>query len=344
MSSVGAEETKDEHGFPRVEFPGLTSARFKEIENKVLADCRAKIDPEIVPIVDELPGSAPGQRVLVFIVPASGSAHCYRASGKDASTYYVRVSRETIEARNGVLRELLVRKGAQEPSGSRPNPHATLADIDLLAFREVLQQTGNWNPSMGVDDYFDEKMRLSALVPSLGARRMLDREIRPRNFALILFGREPTRFFSGGLHQGFVPSRQGPTANPPPNAKKFSARWWNRPRSPSTCSEPIRPPLLTRNPPCPMRLNIPRAHCRKRWSMLSPTATDQLDTPTNITIFANRIEIRSPGGLPRTVDPGGLSPAPPSPSWRNQRSPGSSTNSSSAKSEGQGIPQPSSAP
>jgi ATP-dependent DNA helicase RecG len=138
----GAAEGQDEHGFQKVSYPGLTSARFKVIEGKVMADARAKIYPAVTPIVEELPGETEDARVLVFIVPATGQAHTYRASGKDSATYYVRLSRETVEARNGVLRELLVRKQALAPWDRRINDTAALQDIDLLAFREVLQQIG----------------------------------------------------------------------------------------------------------------------------------------------------------------------------------------------------------
>jgi ATP-dependent DNA helicase RecG len=51
---------------------------------------------------------------LVFIIPATSNAHSYRASGKDTSKYYVRIGRETREARNGILRELLVKKNQFE--------------------------------------------------------------------------------------------------------------------------------------------------------------------------------------------------------------------------------------
>ncbi len=81
----GAAEKTDENGFQRVAFPGLTSSRFKDIENKVMRDAREKIDPAVVPLVEEVPGELSEGRVLVFIVPATGSAHSYRASGKDTS-------------------------------------------------------------------------------------------------------------------------------------------------------------------------------------------------------------------------------------------------------------------
>lgn len=75
-------------------------------------------------------------------------------SGKDASAYYVRLSRETVEARNGILRELLVRKQALPPWDKRLNDQATIQDIDLLALRSILEEIGVWDPTVPVEDYF----------------------------------------------------------------------------------------------------------------------------------------------------------------------------------------------
>jgi len=50
----GAEETKDAAGFQKVTFLGLSANRFKEVENKFLADCRDHVDPPIVQFVEEI--------------------------------------------------------------------------------------------------------------------------------------------------------------------------------------------------------------------------------------------------------------------------------------------------
>lgn len=78
----GAEESKDEAGFQKLNIVGLTSDRFKEIEGKVLSDCREKVDPPIIPITVEIPIAESDRRILVFIIPSTGHAHNYR-SGKD---------------------------------------------------------------------------------------------------------------------------------------------------------------------------------------------------------------------------------------------------------------------
>lgn len=141
----GVREGKDEAGFRKLEIVGLTSSRLKEIEGKVLSDCREKVEPPIIPLTEELPISGEMRRVLTFIVPATGYAHSYRRSGKDASTYYIRIGRETREARNALLRELLVRKRTLEPWDRRANSEARVEDLDLLVLRDYLQQMKLWD-------------------------------------------------------------------------------------------------------------------------------------------------------------------------------------------------------
>src|SRR5579875_2082763 len=123
----GAVEEKDEHGFPRIRVVGLTSSRLKEVEGRVLAACRDRVSPSIAPLTQELPADSPERRVLIFIMPATKSAHMFRR-GDDTGRHYVRVGRETREARNGILRELLVRKGVREEWDRSPNPTATVND------------------------------------------------------------------------------------------------------------------------------------------------------------------------------------------------------------------------
>ncbi len=115
----GAKEEKDPHGFAPPARVGLTSSRLKEVENQVLARCRDRVSPPITPLVDEVVLDDGARRILVFTQPATGSAHTFRR-GHEGAKHFVRVSRSTIEARNGILRDLLVRKGALEPWDRRP--------------------------------------------------------------------------------------------------------------------------------------------------------------------------------------------------------------------------------
>jgi|GEM_PF-1705623 len=62
--------------------------------------------------------------------PATGAAHTFRRA-TDGAKHFVRVSRSTIKARNGLLKDLLVRKGAMEPWDRRPCQGATVDDVNL---------------------------------------------------------------------------------------------------------------------------------------------------------------------------------------------------------------------
>ena len=96
----GAQEQKDEHGFPALVRTGLIANRLKEVEGQVLTKCR-KVSPGITPLVVELSSDADDRRILVFIQPSTGQAHTFRRTNQGAK-HYVRVSRSTIEARNGL--------------------------------------------------------------------------------------------------------------------------------------------------------------------------------------------------------------------------------------------------
>ena len=147
----GAREGKDEHGFQAVTMIGLSSSRLKTVEGKVLALCRDKVEPPLTPIVEEIPTVEADRRVLVFVVPASRRAHMLR-SRQGATAYYVRIGRETIEARNGIYRELLLRKGEVEPWDRRSAARASVDEVDLIALRDALQRMGVFDPGRGVDD------------------------------------------------------------------------------------------------------------------------------------------------------------------------------------------------
>jgi len=114
----GAEETKDEHGFQKLVETGLSASEFKKIEGQFLTDLRAKVTPPIVALTEEIPLSD-NKRILVFIIPASkNSAHQYKAA------YYIRIGRETREAKNGILRDLLTQKHQMEPWDKGALPRA----------------------------------------------------------------------------------------------------------------------------------------------------------------------------------------------------------------------------
>ncbi|MFZ2658357.1 MAG: ATP-binding protein [Victivallales bacterium] len=333
----GAEELKDEYGFQKVAYPGLTSERFKEIEGKVMSDAREKIDPAVTPIVEELPGDIEGQRVLIFIIPSTGYAHSYRASGKDSSTYYVRLSRETVEAKNGILRELLVRKQTLPPWDRRLNEQADIIDIDLLAFRDVLQQIGTWNPSVSIEDYFADSMRLSDFVPPLGGKRPLDSAIHPRNFALLLFGKEPTRFFPGAWTKvSFYPGKD--RSEQTAERHDLTGTVVGQAKKALELLKTHASTVYDKESPEPNASKYPERALQEAVINALVHRDFEQEEPTSITVFVDRVEIRSPGALPRSVNKEKFLSGQASPSWRNQSLAYFFNKLQLAQAEGQGIP------
>ena len=192
----GVKEAKDEHGFPKLVRTGLTGSRLQEVENTVLSRCRDRVSPPIAPLFEERASDDPQRRVLVFLQPATGTAHTFRRNDEDAK-HFVRVGRGTIEARNGLLKDLLVRKGALEPWDRRPCNASTLGDLDLLVLRDALERMGLYAPERGVEPYLADGVQIAPFVPSLCTAEPLSGVLRPRNFAVLLFGRSPQQFIPG---------------------------------------------------------------------------------------------------------------------------------------------------
>ncbi len=74
-----------------------------------------------------------------------------------------------------------------------------MADIDLVALREAVQSSGMVSAQRDPSDYLTEDFQFSPFVPTLCVREPLTGTLRPRNFALLLFGRDIQRFIPGAV-------------------------------------------------------------------------------------------------------------------------------------------------
>ncbi|MCL2779656.1 MAG: putative DNA binding domain-containing protein [Polyangiaceae bacterium] len=332
----GAKEEKDAHGFPKLVRRGLTAARLKEVENTVLAQCRDRVSPPLAPLVEELESDDPGRRILVFLQPATGSAHTFRRNNVGAK-HFVRVSRSTIEARNGLLRDLLVRKGALEPWDRRPCNAATANDIDLLALRDTLQRMEITTLDRSVESYLQGGIQLSPFVPSLCVAEPLSGVLRPRNYAVLLFGREPQRFIPGAFsifsaYPGL--DRTSPIAR--------------RSEIPGTLLDQIRrlQELLDAEDmtlfdktdfETPNAQKYPRQALQEAMINALAHRDYELVDPARFTSYRDRIEMVSPGPLPIGVTLENLRTGSVTPRWRNQALAWFLSRLQLAQAEGQGI-------
>ncbi|MGE5341758.1 MAG: ATP-binding protein [Candidatus Omnitrophota bacterium] len=332
----GAKEEKDEYGFPMVTYQGLTADRIKEISGKVLSDCRNFVDPAIVPVIEELP--IPGdesKQILVFIVSATNYAHSYRSKG--TSTYYIRSGSHTIEARNGLYLELLIRKHQLEPWDKRINPNASIDSLDLLTLREYLQEMRLWFPNKSIDDYLSDTEKLADFTPPLAGKKGLDHTLRPKNFAILMFGKKPLDFIDGAyaifsVYRGLDRSettaeRHEITGTVVQQAKRLiellnaeSYTFFDKTENtPNQVKYPVRA----------LKEAVINALVHRDY---------ESDQPVRVTIFSDRIEIYSPGGLPFGVDKEKFKSGNASAHWRNQTLSYLFNRLQLAQAEGQGIP------
>lgn len=333
----GAREEVDEHGFQRISTGGLTAARLKEVEGKVLAACRERVSPPIVPLTEEVAAESPDRRVLVFVIPATRDAHLFRRR-EEAGRYFVRMGRETREARNGILRELLVRKSAREEWDRRPCLTATANDLDLLVLRDSLQRMNAFRPDRGTEEYVSDSNVLSPFVPPLCVREPLTGVLRPRNFAMLLFGRNPQLHIPGSFALFSV--------YPGPDRSEAHAK---RHELAGTLVDQARRLLGLLDEQAwvafdktdhvmPNAVKYPQRALHE--AMINALAHRDYETndPVRVTAFSDRIEILSPGSVPSGVSVEELRQGRASAKWRNQSLAWFLNRLQMAQAEGQGIP------
>lgn len=333
----GAQEVKDDHGVPRLIRSGLSASRLQEVEGRVLARCRDRVSPPLTPLVTELPADTPDRRILVFVQPATAAAHTARR-GNEGTKHFVRVGRSTIEARNGVLRDLLVRKGVVPPWDRRPCEGASERDLDLLALRDALNQMGGGLPDSRIDQFLSDDASLSPFVPSLCVREPLTNVLRPRNFAMLLFGRNVQRFIPGAFSLfSIYPGTD--------RADQHSERY----ELAGSVIEQVRrlQPLLDAqaytafdksDPETPNAVKYPRRALYEAMGNALAHRDYELADPVRITTFADRVEFVSPGPLPLGVDAASFERGEAPPKWRNQALAWLFNRLQLAQAEGQGIP------
>jgi predicted HTH transcriptional regulator len=334
----GAKEIKDEFGFPKVQYTGLSANKLKEIEGKVMQHCRDYVSPAIAPIVHEIENPENNStRILVFVILSSPDAHVYRDG--DTSTYYVRISRETKEARNGILTQLLIKKQRIDYFDKRVNSNASETDIDVLLFRDSMQEMGLLMPEKSLEEYFSEREQIAELVPPLFVRSKLDGILRPRNFTLLLFGKKAiiTTLFSEAytvlsIYKGIDRSE--------PTAERYTLTGSVIEQS-KRAIELLNTQAYTafdKTSSKPNQVKYPLRALQEAVINAIVHRDYEIPDPIRITVFADRIEIKSPGTLHWGVDKEKFLKGKASPKWRNQGFAYLFNKLQLAQSEGQGIP------
>jgi ATP-dependent DNA helicase RecG len=316
----GIEEGRDEHGFAFPRQVGLAASRLKEIKGKVLAWCRERVSPPLLPVIEEISlAEDPSRRILTFYIFSSLHAHTFRE--QDGSTrYWVRHGSETIEARGELLRALQQGKTDVPPFLQRPCPGATLADLDLFAAESFLGQADLPQPPA---EYLKPGARLDAFShPLIVSQAGAPGEPRPvpTYLAVLLFSREPTRFIPGAYTVFSVYDGVSRT-------EIHSTRFQATGPLPFLIRDLIdRLQLYTGTSIDKSASAVEIQQNRPRYSLkaLQEAVVNafahrdyESHEPVRVTVFSDRIEIVSPGGLSPGSDPDRLRKGNAQPLWRN---------------------------
>ncbi|MCA9636685.1 MAG: hypothetical protein KC420_11715, partial [Myxococcales bacterium] len=331
----GAAERKDAYGFPRVEMVGLAASDFKRIQGRVLDACNRNVSPPLAPLIQEIETADPARRVLVFIQPATRDAHSYRKESRASGDYFVRLDGRVIVAQNGLLRELLVRKQVLSPWDEREATSATSAAIDPLAVRAFLQKIGLWNSARSIEDFLNEP--LSALAPVLGRIEPLSRELRPTHAAILMFGEAPQRLIPSAVAVFSI--------YPGIDRGESHAERHEIGGTIFAQVEQLFALLATENYGVTDKRSAEANISKYPKRALHEAVINALvhrdyedREPVRVTVFSDRIEIYSPGGLPTGVDAEAFKAGTATPRWRNRSLAYFFNRLHLAQSEGQGIP------
>ena len=333
-------EEGDDHGFPAARRVGLVASRFQEVQGKVLDWCRSRVSPPLVPTLEAvLMPEDPSRRILAFHVPASPHLHSFREEN-GSIRYWVRHGSQTVEARGELLRQVQQGKEDVPPFLQRPCPRATLEELDLLAARAFLTQANLPHPP---EEYLRPGARLDAFSYPLVLGQLggpLESSPVPTYLALLLFGREPTRWIPGA-HAVFTVYAD--TTRAAVHSTRFQAAGLL--------------PSLIRNLMDRLQLytgiSIDKSGSalelqqnRPRYSMkaLQEAVVNafahrdyESPEPVRVTVFSDRIEVASPGGLVAGMDPERLRSGESTPHWRNPSLASFLLRLQLAQNEGQGL-------
>ncbi|MFD1872449.1 RNA-binding domain-containing protein [Hymenobacter bucti] len=193
----------EEQGKPVLPPTGLQPEQVDAIQKKLLELCY-QITPTYIPVAE--PEEYDGKLVLVVWAPG-GDNRPYKAPvslGRDnkEKDYYIRHFSSTTRAKE-LDRQRLLDLTAKVPFDDRINPRAELTDLDLGLIREHLQEINSKLADEATTMPFEElcrQMRIASGPPEY---------FKPLNIGLLMFNRQPERFFAGAIIEIIIHSGNG---------------------------------------------------------------------------------------------------------------------------------------
>jgi tetratricopeptide (TPR) repeat protein len=207
----------------------------------------------------------------------------------------------------------------------------------FLVFRDSLNEMRILEPNRSLEDYLGETFRLSEFVPPMTGKPGMNIPAKPKNFALLMFGKEPTKFFLGaysifsiypGKDRGEVTAERKNITGPLAIQARKLIELLNAQTSTA----------FDKNSDVPNQQKYPLRALQEAVVNALVHRDYESDQPVRVTVFSDRIEFYSPGGLPRAILPEAFKAGKASPFWRNQSLAYFFNKLQLAQAEGQGIP------
>lgn len=296
-----------------VEDDGTISGTTRDRLDEWVAElCRRKIEPPIIPFLSWARDVEPGKHVLAVRVPV-GPDKPYARVHDDRRTYFVRVNTTCREASREELERMFQASGRLQ-YGLKPVPGSSLDDLDRRRLRDYLVRVLAGTAPLDTDpDAWERLLTSLDLMTEVSGTRV------PTIDGVLLFGRTPKRYLSqSGIralsYPGSAPDYaakadqelKGPLVplcaadgsivesglveqaidfvlrNTDPTAFLEGGRRIDRPAYP----DPV------------IREAVVNALVHRDYSIAGSDVT--------LAIFADRLEIQSPGRLPNTVTVEGM--------------------------------------
>jgi len=255
--------------------------------------------------------------------------------------FWVLRDSHTIEAKGALLKELLRKKKEEPPFLERPCSTASLDDINRTAAEEFL---GELRLRGTPADYLKPGVTIDALSHPLviaEATAPDEKKPVPTYLALLLFGREPSRFVPGA--RAVLSIYEGDT-----KAATSAIRVDVTGPLPKLIRDILEKLALHNGTSIDksadalaIRQNRPRYSSKAvQEAVVNAFAHRDYESgePTRITVFSDRIEVENPGGLDADADPALLTSGRAPVRWRNRALASFLLRMELAQNEGQGIP------
>jgi ATP-dependent DNA helicase RecG len=186
----GVEELKDPDGRSTANVVGISEGASRKLRDRIFELSRSLVTPPIAPQFDfvRLDGE---RRVLVAWICSSGELHSFKGA------VVVRLGDKVTNASVGQIAALAQKKGHLEWV-AQPCPDATLDDIDFFALEEIAKNL----PATGdVSAFLQPGFRMFGTTPPLTSRiEGPSGAIKaPNRFALLLVGKAPHQFLPGAF-------------------------------------------------------------------------------------------------------------------------------------------------